>query len=113
MSLTIRSRDIPARHLPGPPLLFGLALAATAAAVAFAGRSLPQGILFPLTATLLFVLAAAMALIAWLYRNSNDQSRLTYWDVAGALTLIGIFAAAAVEPEQLVALVEGAHREPR
>jgi hypothetical protein len=35
---------------------------------------------------------------------------MTYWDVAGALTLFGICVASQVDAEQMVRLVEGAHR---
>ena len=34
-----------------------------------------------------------------------NPANVTYADVAGALTLIGLFAAATIEPEQLVRLV--------
>jgi len=59
---------------------------------------------------LLFVLAAAVALVAW--RRPALGPRLTYWDVAGALTLSGLCVAAAVEPEQMVRLVAGTDRSP-
>ena len=41
-----------------------------------------------------------------------EQDQLTYWDVAGALTLFGICVASQVEPDQMVRLIEGTHREP-
>ena len=35
-----------------------------------------------------------------------DPDNVTYADVAGALTLIGLCAAATIDPEQMVRLVE-------
>ena len=57
----------------------------------------------PTVSTLLFVLAAAVALIAW--RRPTRGPRLSYWDVAGVLIFIGICVAAAIEPDQMVRLV--------
>lgn len=59
-------------------------------------------------ASLFFGLAAVVAVAAW--RKPRKGRRLTYWDVAGALTLIGILIAATIEPEQVVQLVAGAGR---
>jgi hypothetical protein len=46
----------------------------------------------------LFAVAALIAISAWLARASNPPDRPGYWDVAGALTLIGIGVAALVDP---------------
>ena len=51
----------------------------------------------PAVATLLLVLAAGFAVVAWRQR-SEDPARVTYTDVAGALTLIGLCAAATIDP---------------
>ncbi len=56
-------------------------------------------------ATLLFGLAALAALVAW-SRGATGRHRLTYWDTAGALTFIGIGAAALIDPEQMLRLIE-------
>lgn len=61
----------------------------------------------PLVATAFIALAALSGLIAWRTPIGGRQE-LTYTDVAGALMLIGAFAAAAIEPEQMVRLVETA-----
>lgn len=55
----------------------------------------------------MFALALLFAVIAWL-RRSADEQRVTYWDVSGALLLIGICAAATVDPGQLAGVFEGA-----
>ncbi len=94
-----------------PRLLFVGALVLTVNTSAIAARTLPEGWAIPLGATLLFVLAGAMALLAWRRRESNPL-QVNCWDVAGALTLIGICAAATIEPEQLVSLVESLRHKP-
>jgi hypothetical protein len=56
-------------------------------------------------------MAAAAALAGWLRGNKVDVARLTYWDVAGALTLVGIGATTLVDPEQLARLFDGPSRQ--
>ncbi len=93
-----------------PRLLFGASLTLTLTASVIAARMLPAGWAIPLGATLLFVSAGAMALLAW-RRRENDPDNVNCWDVAGALTLIGICAAATIDPEQIVRLVETGHAQ--
>jgi hypothetical protein len=77
-------------------------MAATAALVLVG--PLPNHLLMPAVATLLFVLAMVFALVAWV-RCSTDEYDVTYWDVAGAVVLIGIGASVLIEPEQLAGFV--------
>jgi len=63
-------------------------------------------------ATLLLVMASAIALFAWVRGNVQRSRGPSYWDVAGALTFIGICVAQTIEPAELVALIEGADRKP-
>ena len=50
-------------------------------------------------------------LTAWIGRQSAHQAGLSYWDVAGALTFIGICVAATIEPDRLVELIwSGTHQ---
>lgn len=91
----------------GPSLTFFAAIAATAAVAGTAARALPADYVLPLTSASLFVLAAVVAVFGWRQRKAREQAALTYWDVAGALTLIGICAAALVEPEQMVRVMLG------
>ena len=93
----------------GPQIVFVGALAAAATAAVLA-QSLSKDHVLPTVSTLLFVLAAAVALIAW--RRPARGPRLSYWDVAGVLTFIGICVGAAVEPDQMVRLVAGTGRSP-
>src|SRR5688500_10771438 len=87
------------------------------AAVTFAGFaawsglivSVPQHWVMPGLATMFLVFAAAFAVIAW-RRRGEDPTRVTYADVAGALTLIGLFAASTIDPDQLIRVVESSGR---
>lgn len=95
----------------GPRVVFAAVIL-----IAFAGSTvsttiLPRDLVLPAVSTLFFVLAAAVALVGWACRQASERAPLTYWDVAGVLTFVGIFAAALIEPDQLVRLVEGAHRD--
>jgi hypothetical protein len=90
----------------GPVVALTAALAGAVIFAAVLQPSLAREALVPATVTLLFVLAAAVALFAW--RKPATGRHFTYWDAAGALTFIGICAAATVEPEQMVQLVAGA-----
>jgi hypothetical protein len=99
-------------HRPstGPAIAVTAALAGTLAFAAAVQPSLSRDALLPAASTLLFVFAAVVALIAW--RSPVPARQFTYWDAAGLLTLIGVCAAAAVEPEQMVRLVAGTERLP-
>jgi hypothetical protein len=88
----------------GPELAFAGATVAAFAAWAASKATLPLDLVMPIVSTLFLVFAAAAAAVAWRYRGM-DPSRVTYMDVAGALTLIGICAAATIDPEQMVRLV--------
>lgn len=91
--------------LSGPQAGF---LGATVIGFAGWGASLvllPPDMVMPAVATLFLVMAAALAVFAWLYRGT-ESAQVTYADAAGALTLIGFFAAITIDPDQLVRLVE-------
>jgi hypothetical protein len=92
----------------GPRATFLATFAAVG--VLMAAGLIPNNLLMPAIATLLFVLAATFALIAWGQR-STDEGDVTYWDVAGAVTLIGICTTALIDPDQMVRIVEGAYSE--
>ena len=64
----------------------------------------------PIVSSLLLVFAGAFGVIAW-RRGRMNPDNVTYADVAGALVLIGLFAAATIEPDQLVRLVDGGSTE--
>ncbi len=59
----------------------------------------------PVVATLFLGFAAAFGALAW-WRGWLDSGDVTYRDIAGALTLIGICAAATIDPEQMMRLMQ-------
>ena len=91
--------------MSGPELAFAGATLAGFAAWVASSMTLPPGLIMPAVATLFLALAAALSVTAW--RRKTDPNHVTYADVAGALTLIGICAAATIDPDQLVRLVGG------
>lgn len=110
MAITNSAKDYGRRRRHGSwngPRVAFLATVALTGAFIFTGL-IPDNLLMPAIATLLFVLATVFALVAWI-RCSTDEYEVTYWDVAGAVTLIGICTATLVEPDQLVRFVAGAH----
>ena len=82
------------------------ALAAAAAAFVAALFLLPAPMVFPVTGAALVFAAASFALIAWASPAEVGASRLVFWDISGALAVIGLCAALFGEPEQAVALLD-------
>jgi hypothetical protein len=66
---------------------------------------LPPPLVLPAISTLLLAAAGGIALIAWRGPKPH-QSMLSYWDIAGAVTFIGIAAALMSEPDQALPLFE-------
>ena len=98
------------RRTLGPELAFGGVVFASFAAWGASSMTLPPDLIMPVVATLFLAFAAVLAMFA--RRDLNlDSGQVTYADVAGALTLIGLCAAATIDPDQMVRLVESGHRE--
>jgi hypothetical protein len=89
----------------GPQLGFAATLLAGAAAWIAAQAMLPADAVMPMVSTLLLVLAGAFALIAWRH-GPMHPGNVTYRDVAGALTLIGLCAAATIDSDQMMRLAQ-------
>ena len=89
----------------GPAVVFATAMLTAFAALALAALTLPKDFALASVASLLFAFAAIVSLLAWRLCQP-DKGTLTYWDVAGALTLIGICAATLMDSDQLLRLVE-------
>ena len=96
----------------GPEVTFAAAVVTAFAALAACWALLPADVVLPAVSTLLFVMACLVAFLAWRLEPAREQIRVTYWDVAGALTLFGICVASQIDPDQMVRLVEGARRTP-
>ena len=93
----------------GPQLVFAAAILASVAVWIGLTMTPPTDLVLPWVATLLLVFAAGLAVVAW-RRGGEDPTRVTYADVAGALTLIGLCVAATIDPDQLVRIVESDSR---
>ena len=94
----------------GPQLVLIGALAAGVTVGAVFHSTMSGDAMLPGLSVLFFILAAAVALIAW--QRPMPVRHFSYWDAAGILTLIGIGMCAAVEPDQMVRLVAGTDRSP-
>ena len=89
----------------GPVHFFVLAVGVSAILAAYAARTISQDALYPVVCAVLFVSAAILAALGWRQRKAKP-SFVTYWDAAGALTLIGCAAAMMSEPENVMNLFE-------
>jgi hypothetical protein len=70
----------------GPELAFAGTLLIAFAAMVAGTKMLPGDLVLPVVSTIFFALACLVALVAMLRERACDQRRMTYWDVAGALT---------------------------
>lgn len=91
----------------GPRIVFAVSIIVAVAFAAITHYALPREALLPATVTVLFVLAAAIALFA---SRGPVPPQFTYWEAAGLLTAIGIMASVMVEPGDLARLVVDADR---
>jgi ABC-type Na+ efflux pump permease subunit len=66
----------------------------------------PRPIVLPMLCVLALAGAALAAVFAWLRNAQRYSDRVTPWDVAGALALIGFAAGAVSEPDQVLLLFE-------
>jgi hypothetical protein len=98
------------RRALGPELAFGAAVFASFAAWGASTVTLPPDLIMPVVATLFLGFAAVLAMFGARNRDP-DSGQVTYADVAGALTLIGLCAAATIDPDQMVRLVESGRSE--
>lgn len=103
MSIGLTHNVAPAqRPALGPSVAFFAALAGAGFLALATARALHWDYAEPFAVSALFVFAAAAAIAGWRRRRATASPSVTYWDVAGALTLLGIAAAALIEPEQMM-----------
>jgi hypothetical protein len=100
-----RRPPLPIRRWHGVAIALAGAVTAAAAALTAALLLLPPALVFPVTGCALVLAAGSFALIAWA-SPPEIGNRLVFWDVAGAMTVLGLCAALIGEPEQAVALIE-------
>ncbi|MBN8919784.1 MAG: hypothetical protein J0H62_03595 [Rhizobiales bacterium] len=103
----------PAGLASRPLAAFAAAIGLAFAGAGFARWGLPQPLVIPLTVSLLLAGAAAVGVWAWSMRCTRNGEGLTYWDVAGALTFIGVGLSALIEPNHVVTLLEGMQGQER
>ena len=100
----IQETGAPAQPI-GPVHFFVFAAGASAILAAYAAREISPDALYPAVAAFLFVSAAILAALGWRQRKAKP-AYVTYWDVSGALTLIGCAAAMMTEPESIMQIFE-------
>lgn len=98
--------DWPQRGLGGIVTALVTALVTGAAVLVTALLMLQPHLVFPVVAAALILSAATMALIALGSPREVGSLRTVYWDIAGAMTLLGFCAALFGEPEQVAALMD-------
>ena len=94
----------------GPRLLTAVVASVGAAATCFLVWALPPPLVLPSIGVLAIAAAIAVAGIAWL-TTQHVTASISYWDIAGALTFIGIFATLLSEPELALPLLESQRTE--
>ena len=91
----------------GPAAAFAAAVLIAFTALAAGTLTLPGDAVYPAVSVLFFGLAALVSFAAWAAGQRRNHRALSYWDVAGALTLFGICAGTLTDPDQIVRLIEG------
>ncbi|NOJ44255.1 hypothetical protein [Bradyrhizobium australiense] len=86
---------------PGKELMAGILLVTLLGALGVRNLVSAEA-LAPAIVTLLFAVAAATAVIALL--SQAERMRITWLDLAGSLTFIGVVISVLIEPDQLVRL---------
>jgi uncharacterized membrane protein YfcA len=88
-----------------------LALIGSAAVLAgtllISAWSLPPQLVLPTVSLSALATACVVAFVAWRIR-ARERGHPTHWDIAGALTFIGMCAAILSEPDQVVPLLQAA-----
>jgi uncharacterized membrane protein (DUF4010 family) len=109
------TRPLPSRssrgETAGPTVAAIVIGAALLAALAVSAWSLPPALVLPAFSLIALGIACAMALLAWRQPGAANGRRVSYWDLAGALTFLGLCAAILSEPEQVLPLLEEAKRD--
>ena len=101
----IRRRAAASRPANG----MGLAAGLLTATLVLSAWTLPPAAVLPTVCLAALVTAVAAAAFAW-NRRTRDRGHPNYWDIAGALTFVGMCAAMLSEPDQLLPLLETAPR---
>ena len=90
----------------GPTVTFAATVLIAFSALAAATATMPRDAILPAISALFFLFAALTALAAWRLGQTRNHRALSYWDVAGALTLFGICTGTLTDADQFVRLIE-------
>jgi Flp pilus assembly protein TadB len=94
--------------LDGPQRLLLAMSTLIAAAAAASMMWLPGALVLPALSVAILMAAGMCGVTAWWRAERRRPDRVGTWDVAGALTLIGVCAALLGDPEQALPLFEAA-----
>ncbi len=97
-----QSRDM---RRPAPAFVAAVAAAVCAGVAAAAIGWLAPPLVLPVVSAMLIAVAALAALLA-LLAPAGPAGLLSYWDVSGAFTFLGIGAALLSEPDAVLPLLE-------
>lgn len=84
-----------------------LLLVATATLVILAAWLVPIQLVLPSISIAALGLAGLGALVAWIWKRTEDKGRLNLWDAAGVLALIGFGSGMLSEPQAVMQLLVG------
>jgi hypothetical protein len=90
------------------PIMLVVTLGAALAVALALKHALPVEAVLPALVILMFAAAAFIGFAGFAAGRSMKQS---IFDIAGVFTFVGVFIAAAVEPEQMVGLMESVRTE--
>ncbi len=90
----------------GPRLSFAGSIFLMAAAWVAFRATLPPELIMSLLVGLAMFLAGTFALIAQRSRSPHHAEDVTYADVAGALTLVGLCVAATIDSDQILRILD-------
>jgi hypothetical protein len=93
----------------GPAVGMALATGLLAATVVVSTWTVSPALTLPAVCLAALAAAGAVAAVAW-NTQARDRGRPNYWDLAGALTFLGMCAAMLSEPDQLWPLLESTSR---
>lgn len=94
------------RRRRGPELVLAAISALAAGGAMAAAATLAPPLVLPALSVMLILAACVTAVIAWRTKGPSRPDHLTYWDVTGLLTFVGICAALLSEPEYVLPLLE-------
>lgn len=108
MPIQLQSPNPPVRYneWKGPKLVAAIVAIAGMLASGAVAWTAPSPLVLPIVSVMAVCAAGAAAVMAWMTAQRLAATSITYWDIAGALTFIGIFAALLSDAGQVLPLLE-------